>query len=113
MKPQVPFSDWEKLDIRVGKILKAEDHPKADKLYILQVSFGKEIGKRTIVAGLKNHYEKEQLKNKKAVFIINLEPVMLRGIESQGMTLASVNKDETIISVLTSDKDIEEGSRIR
>ncbi len=76
MKPQIPFQDWDKCDLRVGKITKVEDHPKADKLYVLEVDFSKEIGTRTIVAGLKNHYEKEQLKNKLGIFIINLQPVV-------------------------------------
>ena len=113
MKPQIPFSDWEKLDIRVGKITKVEDHPKADKLYILEVNFGEEIGQRTIVAGLKKHYTKEQLEGKLGVFIVNLEPVVLRGIKSDGMTLAAVNGDESVIAILEPNKDITLGSKVR
>lgn len=113
MNNTIPFSDFQKLDIRVGKILKIEDHPKADKLYVLEVGFGEELGKRTIVAGLRKHYSKEQLKNHLGVFIINLEPVILRGIKSDGMTLAAVNSDESIITILQPNQDIEPGSRIR
>jgi len=112
MKPLIPFSDWDKCDLRVGKILQVSDHPKADKLYILEVDFG-QLGKRTIVAGLKKHYEKEQLENKLGIFIVNLEPVTLRGIKSDGMTLAAVNDDESIIAILEPNKDIEPGSKIR
>src|SRR3989344_6525608 len=113
MKPQIPFEDWEKCDLRVGKITKVEDHPKADKLYVLEVEFGEEIGKRTIVAGLKKHYTKEQLEDKSGVFIINLEPVALRGVKSEGMTLAAVNDDESIIAILQPEKEIALGSKIR
>jgi len=115
MKPTIPFSDWDKCDIRVGKITKVEDHPKADKLYVLKVSFGQEIGERTIVAGLKKHYTKEQLKNKHGIFIVNLEPAVLRGIKSEGMTLAAVSDDESVIAILEPDttKHLHEGSKVR
>ncbi len=112
-KPSIDFQDWDKCDLRVGKIIKVEDHPKADKLYILTADFGKEIGKRTIVAGLKQHYEKDDLKNKKALFIINLPQKEIRGIKSEGMTLASVNEDESIVSILQPEKDIDVGSKVR
>ena len=59
----VPFSDWEKLDLRTGKIIEIDEIPGADKLYKLKVDLGKE--KRTLVAGLKQHYKKEDLKNKR------------------------------------------------
>ena len=112
MKPQIPFADWSKLDIRVGKILQVSDHPKADKLFILEVDFG-QLGKRTIVAGLRKHYEKEELENKLAIFIINLEPITLRGVKSDGMTLAAVSEDESVIAILEPNKDIELGSKVR
>jgi len=102
-------------DLRVGKIIEVEDHPKADKLYVLKVSFGQEIGERTIVAGLKKHYTKEQLKNKHGIFIVNLEPAVLRGIKSEGMTLAAVSDDESVIAILEPDttKHLHEGSKVR
>ena len=109
----IPFSDFQKLDIRVGKILKVEDHPKADKLYVLTVDFGKDLEHKTIVAGLKKSYTKDQLKGKLGVFIVNLEPVVLRGIKSEGMTLAAANSDESTIAILQPNQDIEPGSKIR
>lgn len=112
MKPTIPFEDWDKCDLRVGKILSVEDHPKADKLYVLEVDFGT-LGKRTIVAGLKKHYAKEQLVHKQGIFIINLEPVVLRGVKSEGMTLAAVNEDESIICILSPEKHIDLGSSVR
>lgn len=112
MKPTIPFSDWEKCDLRVGTIVKVEDHPKADKLYILEVDFH-EQKPRTIVAGLKKHYTHSELKGKQGIFIINLEPVVLRSIKSEGMTLAAVSEDESLVCILSPEKKIPNGSIIR
>lgn len=112
MTSKIPFSIWEQCDLRVGKILNVEDHPKADKLYILTVDLGEEKP-RTIVAGLKKVYTKEQLKNRRGIFIANLEPITLRGIESNGMTLAAANTDDSIITLLQPAEDIEPGSKVR
>lgn len=110
-KPTISFADWEKLDLRVGKILKVEDHPKADKLYVLTVDFGL-LGHRTIVAGLKKAYTKDQLEHKHGIFIANLEPVNLRGIDSSGMTLAASNEDHSLVTILTTQENIAPGSKV-
>ncbi|MEK6840568.1 MAG: methionine--tRNA ligase subunit beta [Nanoarchaeota archaeon] len=109
----IKFSDWQKLDLRVAKILRVEDIEGADKLYKLSVDLGKELGKRTLVAGIKPYYKKEQLKNRQCIIFTNLEPRKIKGIESQGMILASVNADERKVFLLQPDSKIEEGSRIR
>ena len=109
----VHFEDWKKLDIRVGKILKVEEHPNAEKLYILKVDFGKGIGKRTIVTGLKDYCKKEDLEGKSAIFIVNLEPKTIRGIKSQGMILAASSPDKSNVCILTPDlEEIEIGSKV-
>jgi len=113
MTETIKFPDWQKLDLRVGKILKAEDIESADKLYRLSVDLGKQLGKRTLVAGIKPYYTKEQLKGKQCVIFTNLEPRTLKGIKSQGMLLASVNEDESKVFLLQPDGKIEEGSKIR
>ncbi len=110
MTDKIPYSDFEKLDLKVGKILEVKDHPNADKLYVLTVDLGEE-SQRTIVAGLKPYYKKEYLLNKKAIFVANLQPVILRGIESNGMILAADNKKKVIF--LKPEKDIEIGSKIK
>jgi len=107
----IKFSDWQKIDLRTGKILKIEDIEGADKLYKLLVDLGKE--KRTIVAGIKPYYKKEQLKNKVCVIFTNLEPRKIKGIESQGMLLAAANDDESNVFLLQPDEKIELGSRVR
>ncbi len=109
----VDFSSWEKIDLRVGKILKAEDIEGADKLYKLNIDLGKELGKRTVCAGIKQHYSKEELKGKKIILFANLTPRKLKGIESQGMMLAAVNEKENEVVLLSPESDIEVGSRIR
>ena len=111
MTTKIPYSDFEKLDLKVGKILEVKDHPNADKLYILTVDLAEEKP-RQILAGLKPYYKKEELLNKKAIFIANLEPRDIRGLESNGMILAADNTKGKVI-FLTVEKDIEAGSKIR
>jgi methionyl-tRNA synthetase len=111
MSETIPFSDWEKLDLRVGKILKVEDIEGADKLYKLTVDIGSE--KRTVCAGIKEHYSKEELKGKRIILFTNLAPRKLKGIESQGMILAAVSEDESEVILLSPEKDIGIGSKVR
>ena len=107
-KKMVKFEDWEKLELKTATILKAEPHPKADKLLVLQVDLGDE--KRQIVAGIKEHYKPEQLKGKTIIVITNLQPAKLRGVESQGMLLAaSLDKD---LGLVTVDKKLKPGAVI-
>ncbi|MDI6738187.1 MAG: methionine--tRNA ligase [Nanoarchaeota archaeon] len=106
----VTYEEFAKMDIRVGKVIKAEPHPNADKLVILLVSFGKAMEARQIVAGIKKFYPIEKLMGKKIIVITNLQPVMLRGIESNGMLLAASENEK--LGLLTVENDIEEGSKI-
>jgi len=86
------------LDLRVAQIDFVEDHPDADKLYILKVNLGKE--RRQLVAGLRQYYKKEELLNKKIIIVANLEHAKLRGVRSEGMLLAADNgKDVGILFV--------------
>jgi len=110
----INFKDWKKLDLRVGEIIKIEDIEGADKLYKLTINLGTE--KRTLVAGIKEFYKKEELKGRKCIVFTNLESKMLRGVESKGMILAAVAYDEdgneVKVQLLQPDADIEIGSRI-
>ncbi|MFA5992433.1 MAG: methionine--tRNA ligase [Candidatus Pacearchaeota archaeon] len=110
---EVNYQEWEKIDLRVGKIISAEDIEGADKLYKLTVDLGNELGKRTVCAGLKKFYTKDNLKGKHIILFVNLAPRMMRGIESKGMLLAAVNNDESKVILVSPEKDIELGSRIR
>lgn len=108
--PKITIEEFSKVEMKVGKILSAKEHPKADKLLVLHVDFGNE--KRTIVAGLRTHYSNEHLEGKKAIFVTNLQPANLRGIESNGMILAAVNEDNDEVSVLIPKEYVKEGSKI-
>ncbi|MFH1127689.1 MAG: methionine--tRNA ligase [archaeon] len=90
-----PFSA---LDLRVAKVLSVEDHPQADKLYVVQIDLGAE--KRQLVAGLREHVAKVDLVGKNIVVVANLEYAKLRGVESQGMLLAADDgKDVVALTV--------------
>jgi len=107
----IDFKDWEKIDLRVGKIEEVKDIEGADKLYKLTISLGSE--KRTICAGLKKYYSKDELTGKKCVVFANLAPKKLKGIESHGMLLAAVSDDESKVILISPEKDILEGTKIR
>jgi len=112
-KDMIHLKDWEKIDLRVGKILTVENHPNADKLYVLTVNFGEEIGTRTIVAGLKEYCTPKHLKNKSAIFIINLEQREIRGVESQGMILAVIGDREPKACIITpEDQEVQPGDKV-
>ena len=104
------FKDWQKLKLRVAKIIKVEDIEGADKLYKLTVDLGTE--KRTICAGIKEHYSKEELQDKQIVVIKNLAPRKMRGIESQGMLLAAASENHEKVILVSPEKDIELGSEV-
>ena len=89
------------LTLKVAEIIEVKEHPDADKLYVLQINLGKE--KRQLVAGLKEHYSKDELKNKKIIVVTNLKYAKLRGVESQGMLLAAEDEKGTV-GVLTVNK---------
>jgi methionyl-tRNA synthetase len=104
----ITMKDFEKIEMKIGEILAVKDIPKADKLYELEVDIG---GKQiTLVAGIKQHYERTELLGKKIAVVTNLEPVTIRGVESQGMLLAAIKEDK--ISLITVDKDIPVGSDV-
>jgi len=108
-KPIISIDDFAKLDLRVAKVLSCEPHPKADKLWVLQVDIGTE--KRQILAGLREHVTPEELVGKKIVVIANLAPRQIRGLESQGMVLAA--ESEGVVAPLTPAKDVREGAGIK
>jgi methionine--tRNA ligase beta chain len=87
-KPMVTFEEFAKLDLRVAKVVQAENHPKADKLLKLQVDDGSGTP-RQICAGIKGNYAPEQLVGKLIVIVANLAPRVIRGEESRGMLLAA------------------------
>ena len=97
VQPDVPFDDFMKLDIRVGKVLECKKVPKADKL--LQFSIDDGMGGRIIVSGIAKYYAPEDLVGKEVCFIANFAPRKLKGIESQGMILSAENADGSLVVI--------------
>ena len=97
------------MELKVAQIKACEDIEGADKLYKLTIDIGEE---RTIVAGIKQFYTKEELVGKKITVVANLEPRALRGVTSHGMLLAASTEDRSSLTLLTMDRDIPNGSKI-
>lgn len=106
----IPFKEWEKMKLRVGKIVKVMPHPNADRLYVVLVDLGTGENPRQVVAGLKEHYKPEELLNREVVVFTNLQPTAIRGVESNGMLLAAEFKGK--VALLKPDKEIENGARV-
>lgn len=108
--PEVPFKDFQKLDIRVGRVFAVDEIENSKNLLKMQVDFGSE--KRQAVAGLKNHYKVDDLLGRDFVFVLNLERKKFLGVESQCMILAADDGKGKIVLLQPAD-EIEIGSRIR
>jgi methionyl-tRNA synthetase len=109
MAEEISFAEFQKLDLRIGKIIEATQVPESKKLIKILVDFDSE--KRQAVAGLLKYYKPEELVGKKCVFLLNLKRRMLAGIESQCMVLAAEDEAGNVV-VLQPEKDIIEGSKI-
>ena len=106
---EISFEEFQKLDLRIGKIIEANQIPGSRNLIRMIVDFGTE--KRQAVAGLLQYYKAENLAGRKCVFILNLQRRKMMGVESQCMILAAEDEKGNVI-VLQPEKDIAEGSRI-
>jgi methionine--tRNA ligase beta chain len=107
----ISYEDFAKLDIRVGTIKEAKEHPDADKLLILKIDEGKEE-LRQLVAGIKEYYAPDELIGKQMVFLANLEPKELRGELSQGMILAAGSPEKKVCVLIVPEKEIPNNTKI-
>ena len=108
-KPEITIDDFDKIQLRIGEILKCEEVPKSKKLLCSQVKIGSEV--KQIVSGIKMHYSAEEMVGKKVVVVANLKPAKLAGIMSEGMLLCAEDADGKL-SLLTSEKDMPNGAEI-
>jgi len=108
LKPEITFDDFQKVDLRVGKVLAAEKIPDSKKLLKLTVDIG-EI--RTIVAGISKHYSPDDMIDRQVIVAANLKPAELMGIRSEGMVLAAVKKKKC--SVLSPDQHVPVGTSVQ
>ncbi len=112
VKPIVNFDEFEKLDIRIARVIAVNDHPNADKLLILDIDLGEQ--KRQIVAGLKPYYEAQSLVGKDIVVVTNLQPRKVRGVESNGMLLAAsyLQDEQRKVVIITTDEPVQPGAQV-
>jgi methionyl-tRNA synthetase len=106
---KITIDDFGKVELRVATVKAAEPHPNADRLLVLKIDLGTE--ERQLVAGIRAHYTPEDLIGKQIVVVANLQPAMLRGMESQGMLLAASDGEQVI--VLSPEKPVAAGSKVR
>mgnify|MGYP001766452363 CR=1 FL=1 len=103
------IDDFRKLELRVAEIKEVNDHPNADRLIILTLDLGDR--QKQVVAGIRNFYSPAELVGKQVVLVDNLDPVFLRGVESQGMILAG--SDENTLALLSPEKRLKLGSIVK
>jgi len=104
----ITFDQFKQMDIRIARITAVENHPNADKLYLLSVDTGEGIKK--LVAGIREHYTAEELIGRQVVIVNNLQPATIRGQSSEGMALAT--KDGEKLALLAPDKEVKVGSPV-
>lgn len=109
MSDTISSSDFQKMDIRIGKVKKAEKVEGTDRLIKLTVDIGNE--ERTLVAGIADVYNPDELKGKEIPVLVNLEPKTIKNIESKGMILAADVNGRPV--VLVPDKEVPPGSKVR
>lgn len=109
-KDEITIEDFDKIELRVAKVLECEQHPKADKLLVFKLKVGSE--ERQIVSGIAKFYNPEDLIGKKLVVVLNLKPVKLRGVVSEGMILSAATEDDTSL-VTISAEGIIDGVEVR
>jgi methionyl-tRNA synthetase len=105
----VTLEEFKKLEIKVAQIKEVKEHPNADKLYVINIDLGDKT--KQIVAGIRGFYKPDELLGRQIIVVDNLQPVMLRGVESQAMLLAA--QDEKGISVLMPDRELTPGSVVK
>jgi methionyl-tRNA synthetase len=105
----ITIEEFKKIVLQVARITEVSNHPQADRLYIVKVDIDGQI--RQLVAGIKTSYQPEELLGKEVVVVSNLEPAIIRGVESQGMLLAA--EDEQGISIISLDREVKTGSQVK
>ncbi len=105
----VTYEEFRKVELKIATIKDVQPHPQADRLYIVTVDVGGAT--KQLVAGIRLFYSEDSLKGKQVVVVDNLEPAVIRGVESQGMILAAT--DEKGIAVLTVERYVQEGSIVK
>ena len=103
------YEEFRSIELKIARIKEVNDHPNADKLYVIIV----EVGDKTkqIIAGIKNSYKKEDLIGREVILVDNLDPAVIRGVESNGMLLAA--SDDKGFSIIAPDREVALGSVVK
>jgi len=109
MTAPISLEEFQRLDLRVGRIIESTNHPRADRLVVLDVEIGSE--QRQIVAGIRGRYQAADLVGRQIVVVTNLTPVTIRGVESQGMLLAASDPAGPVLVV--PDAEVATGAQVR
>lgn len=109
MLPEISLQEFKNVELVVGQIKSVEDHPAADKLYLVAVDIGSSVKK--VVAGVRQRYSKEDLLDKKVILVNNLQPAVIRGQESTGMILFASSDDK--FSLISPEKEVPNGSIVK
>lgn len=107
----ITIEEFNKIELRVATIVAAERVPGADKLLKLQIDLGTE--QRQLVAGIAKHYAPQELVGKQIVVVTNLQPAVIRGVESQGMLLAASTDDQSQLALVTIQRPVPNGCRVK
>ncbi|MCB9799951.1 MAG: methionine--tRNA ligase subunit beta [Candidatus Omnitrophica bacterium] len=105
----ISIQDFMNAELRIAEIEDVQEHPNADRLYVLKIKVGQE--QKQIVAGIRKHYGRDELKGKKIVIVNNLEPAVIRGVESNGMLLAASHEDQ--FSLVVPERQMTHGAKIK
>ncbi len=105
----VSLEEFKKFELKIAEIETVAPHPNADRLYVLGIRVGDL--KKTIVAGIRKHYGEQELVGKKVLVINNLEPAVIRGVESQGMILAASEGEN--LTLLVPERPVSDGTQVK
>jgi methionyl-tRNA synthetase len=108
-KPEIEYGDFDKMELRIGKIIKCEEVPKSKKLLCSQVKIGSDV--KQILSGIKAFYSPEEMVGKKVMVVVNLKPATLAGMKSEGMLLCAED-DNGNLALMTPEKPLAAGSEI-
>jgi methionyl-tRNA synthetase len=106
----ISIDDFRNIELRVATVTAAAPHPNADRLLVLTIELGSE--QRQLVAGIRAHYEPQDLIGKQVVVVANLHPATLRGVESQGMLLAA-SDDQGRLTIVTPEQPVSSGALVK
>jgi len=109
---QINYTDFAKVEFRVGEIIEAINVEGSEKLIRMIVDFGEEIGKKVVFSGIRHWYSPTDLLNKKTIFVVNMVPKKIMGEESGAMIFGAGDEENNEMSILILDKELPTGTKV-